>query len=118
MSTYLDFSNIAYAINNFTEYYIMLTSIALFINIVRFYFYNFVSDNRNSQIRELKIQVENMHGVLAEVVRFLNNSKYANAKAEEDEKPEEDEDDNEKPEPEEAEPEPEPEPKKADVKED
>ena len=115
MSTYLDFSNIAYAVNNFTEYYIMLTSIALFINIVRFYFYNFVSDNRNSQIRELKIQVENMHGVLAEVVRFLNNSKYANAKADEDE---EDEEDNEKEEPAEAEPEPEPEPKKADVKED
>lgn len=117
MSTYLDFSNIAYAINNFTEYYIMLTSIALFINIVRFYFYNFVTDNRNTQIRELKTEVENMHGVLAEVVRFLNNSKYTNAKEAE----EAEEDDNEKPETDEADEADEadePESKKADVKED
>jgi len=50
----------------------MFSTMSLCMNILRFYFYNFVSDNKNDKIRDLKDQVENLHNILEEVVRFLN----------------------------------------------
>lgn len=55
------------------------------MNIVRFFFYNFVSqDNKTEEVRQLKEEVENLHNVLEEVVKFLNRNRktYDEEKAE------------------------------------
>ena len=46
------------------------------MNIVRFFFYNFVTqDNKDTEIKQLRAEVENLHNVLEEVVMFLNRNK-------------------------------------------
>ena len=58
------------------------------MNVVRFFFYNFVKqDNKDTEIKHLRAEVENLHNVLDEVVRYLNRNKtrenYDEEKAEE-----------------------------------
>ena len=56
------------------------------MNIVRFFFYNFVTqDNKDTEIKQLRAEVENLHNVLEEVVKFLNRNRnnYDEEKAEE-----------------------------------
>jgi len=55
------------------------------MNIVRFFFYNFVThENKDAQIRHLKEEVENLTNVLEEVVKYLNRNRnnYDEEKAE------------------------------------
>lgn len=72
------------------------------MNVVRFFFYNFVSqDHKNKEIKQLRAEVENLHNVLEEVVRFLNRNpkNYDEEKAEfVDESEDEEEQEQEKPE--------------------
>ena len=63
----------------------MFSTFNVLMNIVRFFFYNFVSqDNKTEEIRQLKEEVENLHNVLEEVVKFLNRNRktYDEEKAE------------------------------------
>ena len=72
------------------------------MNVVRFFFYNFVShDNKTEEVRQLKEEVENLHNVLEEVVKFLNRNckTYDEEKAEFVEESDEDEDEKEPAEP-------------------
>jgi hypothetical protein len=83
----LDYST-ANSIEHFIQYYIMFSTMGLLMNIVRFFFYNFVTqDNKDTEIKQLRAEVENLHNVLDEVVRYLNRNKtrenYDEEKAEE-----------------------------------
>jgi len=63
----------------------MFSTMGLLMNIVRFFFYNFVTqDNKDTEIKQLRAEVENLHNVLDEVVRFLNRNRnnYDEEKAE------------------------------------
>lgn len=63
----------------------MFSTFNVLMNIVRFFFYNFVSqDNKTEEVRQLKEEVENLHNVLEEVVKFLNRNRktYDEEKAE------------------------------------
>jgi len=58
----------------------------LLMNIVRFFFYNFLTpDRKDEEIKQLRAEVENLHNVLEEVVKFLNRNRnnYDEEKAEE-----------------------------------
>ena len=80
----LDYST-ANSIEHFIQYYIMFSTMGLLMNIVRFFFYNFVTqDNKDTEIKQLRAEVENLHNVLDEVVRFLNRNRnnYDEEKAE------------------------------------
>jgi oligoendopeptidase F len=81
----LDYST-ANSIEHFIQYYTFFSTVGLLMNIVRFFFYNFVSrDNKTEEVRQLKEEVENLHNVLEEVVKFLNRNRnnYDEEKAEE-----------------------------------
>jgi len=46
------------------------------MNLIRFFFYNFVTqDNKDTEIKQLRAEVENLHNVLEEVVKFLNRNR-------------------------------------------
>ena len=71
----LDYST-ANSIEHFIQYYIMFSTMGLLMNIVRFFFYNFVTqDNKDTEIKQLRAEVENLHNVLEEVVKFLNRNR-------------------------------------------
>ena len=58
------------------------------MNVVRFFFYNFVTpDRKDEEIRQLREEVENLTNVLEEVVKHLNRTRtsenYDEEKAEE-----------------------------------
>uniref|UniRef100_A0A6C0LQV5 Uncharacterized protein n=1 Tax=viral metagenome TaxID=1070528 RepID=A0A6C0LQV5_9ZZZZ len=83
----LDYST-ANSIEHFIQYYIMFSTFGLLMNLIRFFFYNFVTqDNKDTEIKHLRAEVENLHNVLDEVVRYLNRNKtrenYDEEKAEE-----------------------------------
>jgi hypothetical protein len=66
----------------------MFSTFGLLMNLIRFFFYNFVTqDNKDTEIKHLRAEVENLHNVLDEVVRYLNRNKtrenYDEEKAEE-----------------------------------
>ena len=80
----LDYST-ANSIEHFIQYYTFFSTVGLLMNLVRFFFYNFVShDNKTEEVRQLKEEVENLHNVLEEVVKFLNRNRktYDEEKAE------------------------------------
>ena len=97
----LDYST-ANSIEHFIQYYTFFSTVGLLMNLVRFFFYNFVShDNKTEEVRQLKEEVENLHNVLEEVVKFLNRNRktYDEEKAEfveESDEEEEDEKEDEK----------------------
>ena len=73
----------------------------LLMNIVRFFFYNFFTpDRKDEEIRQLRAEVENLHNVLEEVVKYLNRDKtrenYDTEKAEFVDESEDEEDEKEK----------------------
>jgi ABC-type tungstate transport system permease subunit len=64
----------------------MFSTMGLLMNIVRFFFYNFVTqDNKDTEIKQLRAEVENLQNVLEEVVKYLNRNRnnYDEEKAEE-----------------------------------
>ena len=80
----LDYST-ANSIEHFIQYYVMFSTFNILMNLIRFFFYNFVSrDNKTEEVRQLKEEVENLHNVLEEVVKFLNRNRknYDEEKAE------------------------------------
>jgi uncharacterized protein YlxW (UPF0749 family) len=80
----LDYST-ANSIEHFIQYYTFFSTIGLLMNVVRFFFYNFVThENKDAQIRHLKEEVENLNNVLEEVVKYLNRNRnnYDEEKAE------------------------------------
>jgi hypothetical protein len=92
----------ANSIEHFIQYYVMFSTFNVLMNLIRFFFYNFVTqDNKDTEIKQLRIEVENLHNVLEEVVRFLNRNpkNYDEEKAEfVDESEDEEEQEQEKPE--------------------
>jgi len=75
----------ANSIEHFIQYYIMFSTFGLLMNLLRFLFYNFFTpDSKDTEIRHLKEEVENLHNVLEEVVKFLNRNRnnYDEEKAE------------------------------------
>ena len=83
----LDYST-ANSIEHFIQYYVMFSTFNVLMNLIRFFFYNFVMpDRKEEEIKQLREEVENLHNVLEEVVRFLNRNKtrenYDEEKAEE-----------------------------------
>ena len=93
----LDYST-ANSIEHFIQYYVMFSTFNILMNLIRFFFYNFVSqDNKTEEIRQLKEEVENLHNVLEEVVKFLNRNRnnYDEEKAEFVEESDEEEDEKE-----------------------
>jgi hypothetical protein len=99
----LDYST-AKSIENFIQYYVMFSTFGLLMNAVRFFFYNFVKqDNKDTEIKQLREEVENLTNVLEEVVKHLNRTRtsenYDTEKAEfVDESDDEEEKEQEKPE--------------------
>jgi len=80
----LDYST-ANSIEHFIQYYIMFSTFGLLMNLLRFFFYNFLTpDRKDEEIKQLRAEVENLHNVLDEVVRFLNRNpkNYDEEKAE------------------------------------
>ena len=64
----------------------MFSTFSVLLNIIRFVFYNFFTqDNKDTEIKQLRAEVENLHNVLEEVVKFLNRNRnnYDEEKAEE-----------------------------------
>ena len=46
------------------------------MNVVRFFFYNFITqDNKDTEIKQLREEVENLTNVLEEVVKHLNRTR-------------------------------------------
>ena len=81
----LDYST-ANSIEHFIQYYIAFSTFGLLMNLIRFFFYNFVTqENKDTEIKQLRAEVENLHNVLEEVVKFLNRNRnnYDEEKAEE-----------------------------------
>ena len=81
----LDYST-ANSIEHFIQYYVMFSTFGLLMNAVRFFYYNFVTpDRKDEEIKQLRAEVENLHNVLEEVVKFLNRNRnnYDEEKAEE-----------------------------------
>ena len=77
--------SISSSVEQLIQYYVMFSTFNVLMNIVRFFFYNFVSqDNKTEEVRQLKEEVENLHNVLEEVVKFLNRNRnnYDEEKAE------------------------------------
>ena len=63
----------------------MFSTFALLMNVIRFFFYNcFTPDRKDEEIRQLREEVENLHNVLEEVVKYLNRNRenYDEEKAE------------------------------------
>lgn len=80
----------------------MFSTFGLLMNVVRFFFYNFVShDNKTEEVRQLKEEVENLHNVLEEVVKHLNRNRktYDEERAEFVEESDEEEDEEDEKEP-------------------
>ena len=72
------------------------------MNAVRFFFYNFVKqDNKDTEIQQLREEVENLTNVLEEVVKHLNRTRtsenYDTEKAEFVDESEDETDEKEKP---------------------
>ena len=94
--------SISSSVEQLIQYYVMFSTFNVLMNIIRFFFYNFVSrDNKTEEVRHLKEEVENLHNVLEEVVKFLNRNRktYDEEKAEfveESDEEEEDEKEDEK----------------------
>ena len=83
----LDYST-ANSIERFIQYYIVFSTFGLLMNLIRFFFYNFITpDKKDEEIKQLRAEVENLTNVLDEVVKFLNRNKtrenYDEEKAEE-----------------------------------
>ena len=94
--------SISSSVEQLIQYYVMFSTFNVLMNIIRFFFYNFVSrDNKTEEVRHLKEEVENLHNVLEEVVKFLNRNRknYDEEKAEFVEESDEDEDEKEPAEP-------------------
>lgn len=65
--------SISQNINNLANYYIVFSTIGVLINIIQFLFHNFFVPERNdSEVRQLRDQVDNLHTILEEVVKFVN----------------------------------------------
>lgn len=78
----------ANSIEHFIQYYTFFSTVGLLMNAVRFFFYNFVKqDNKDTEIQQLREEVENLTNVLEEVVKHLNRTRtsenYDEEKAEE-----------------------------------
>ena len=83
----LDYST-ANSIEHFIQVYTLFSTVGLLMNVVRFFFYNFFTpDKKNDEIHRLREEVENLHNVLDEVVKYLNRTRtsenYDEEKAEE-----------------------------------
>ena len=83
----LDYST-ANSIERFIQYYIAFSTFSAFLNVLRFFYYNFFTpDKKDEEIKQLRAEVENLTNVLDEVVKFLNRTRtsenYDEEKAEE-----------------------------------
>jgi hypothetical protein len=66
----------ANSIEHFIQYYTFFSAVGLLMNVVRFFFYNFITqDNKDTEIKQLREEVENLTNVLEEVVRHLNRTR-------------------------------------------
>jgi hypothetical protein len=96
----LDYST-ANSIEHFIQYYIFFSTVGLLMNAVRFFFYNFVTqDNKDAEIKQLRAEVENLHNVLEQVVKYLNRNRenYDEEKADFVDESDDEEKEQEKPE--------------------
>ena len=71
----LDYST-ANSIEHFVQYYVMFSTFSVLLNIIRFVFYNFFTqDNKDTEVKQLRAEVENLQNVLEEVVKYLNRNR-------------------------------------------
>jgi len=53
----------------------MFSTFSVLLNIIRFVFYNFFTqDNKDTEIKQLRAEVENLQNILEEVVKYLNRN--------------------------------------------